>query len=141
MVDDVVLNKVGSIERYLKRISEEYIGHESELETNFTRQDAIVLNTLRACETAIDLAMHVVKVRGLGVLQSSRHAFELLEEAGLISNDVRERMKRMVGFRKVAVHNYTTMSIPVLRSIIEERLPDFRSFAEAMLRSIPQSHP
>ncbi len=141
MADDVVLNKVASIERCLSRVTEDYAGHESELETNFTRQDAIVLNTLRACETAIDLAMHVVKVRGLGVPQSSRHAFELLEEAGLISEDIRERMKRMVGFRNVAIHNYTKLSVPILRSIIDQRLPDFRAFTEAMLRATPQSHP
>lgn len=34
------------------------------METNQTRQDAIILNLQRACEAAIDLAMHVVRVRG-----------------------------------------------------------------------------
>lgn len=134
MPDDAILNKAASIERCLKRVADEYAGHESELDTNFTRQDAIVLNILRACETAIDLAMHWVKVRGLGVPQSSRDAFEMLYEADIISKDVAERMKRMVGFRNVAVHNYTQMSIPILRAVIEERLPDFEAFTQAMLR-------
>ena len=44
MADDVLLNKAGSIERCLKRILEEYRGHEAELESNFTRQDALLLN-------------------------------------------------------------------------------------------------
>lgn len=59
MADDVLLNKAAIIERCLQRIHEEYSGHESALETDYTRQDAIVLNLQRACEAAIDLAMHV----------------------------------------------------------------------------------
>lgn len=53
MPDDVVLNKIAAIERCLLRIREEYLGHEAELTTNFTRQDSIILNLLRACEAAI----------------------------------------------------------------------------------------
>ena len=50
MPDDVVLNKIAVIERCLLRIREEYLGHEMELAINFTRQDSIILNLLRACE-------------------------------------------------------------------------------------------
>lgn len=58
MLDDVLLNKVATVERCLARVRDEYRGHEAELETNLTRQDAIVLNLRRACEACIDLAMH-----------------------------------------------------------------------------------
>jgi hypothetical protein len=57
MVDDVLINKAAIIERCLKRIGDEYLGHESELDTNFTRQDAVILNLLRACAASIDAAM------------------------------------------------------------------------------------
>ena len=60
MADDALLNKAASIERCLKRIQEEYAG--APLETSQTRQDALVLNLLRACETAIDMAMHLESV-------------------------------------------------------------------------------
>ena len=43
MADDVLLNKAASIERCLKRIDEEYRGGQ-DFETNFTRQDALLLN-------------------------------------------------------------------------------------------------
>ncbi|CAH9018333.1 HepT-like ribonuclease domain-containing protein [Candidatus Nitrosacidococcus sp. I8] len=58
-MDDVILNKVAIIERCLRRIKEEYDGYEADLETNFTRQDSIVLNLQRTCEVAISLAMHL----------------------------------------------------------------------------------
>lgn len=132
MVDDVILNKTAIIERCLARATEEYRGHEVELETNFTRQDAIVLNLLRACEAAIDLAMHVVRIRKLGIPQESRAAFTLLEQAGLLSSDVAKQLKAMVGFRNIAVHNYMAMDMVIVRAILEQRLDDFRAFLRAM---------
>jgi len=71
-MDNVLINKVAMIERCLKRIDEEYVGQEGELETNFSRQDPIILNLQRACEAAIDVAMHIVRVRKLGIPQQSR---------------------------------------------------------------------
>ncbi len=42
------------------------------LETYFTRQDSIILNLHRACEASIDAAMHLVRVKRLGIPQESR---------------------------------------------------------------------
>lgn len=58
-MNDIVLNKVSIIERCINRINEVYEGSPENLE-NFTKQDSIVLNILRACEASIDLAMHIV---------------------------------------------------------------------------------
>jgi len=58
-VDDVALNTSATIERCLARVREEY-GEGTGLESDQRRQDALVLNLLRACETAIDLAMRAV---------------------------------------------------------------------------------
>lgn len=82
MVDDVVINKAASIERCLRRIQDEYAGNEQNLIENQTKQDAIILNLQRACETAIDLAMYVVSTRKLGVPQDSRDAYALLQAGG-----------------------------------------------------------
>ena len=60
MADDVVLNKAANIERCLQRTLEEYAGDKQNLVANQTKQDAIVLNLQRACETSIDLAMYVI---------------------------------------------------------------------------------
>ena len=71
MVDDVLLNKSATIERCLKRIREEYGGEDTNLYHNITRQDAIVLNLQRACQAAIDLATHLVRIHSLGVPQEN----------------------------------------------------------------------
>jgi len=135
MPSDVLLNKVAIIERCLGRIEFEYQGHQEELETNFTRQDSIILNLQRACEASIDAAMHLVRVRRLGIPQDSREAFDMLGEAGLVTHELRDRLKAMVGFRNVAVHDYRQLNLEVVRSILETRLVDFRRFGEAVVRA------
>ena len=50
MIDRVLLSKARSIERCVDRVREEYVGYEGDFATNWTRQDAAVLNLIRACE-------------------------------------------------------------------------------------------
>ena len=137
MAEDVILNKATSIERCLQRIREEYAGDDNNLFTNQTKEDAIVLNLQRACETAIDLAMYVVNQRRLGVPQESRDAFTLLQTAGILLPDLATRMQKMVGFRNVAVHEYTRLNLDVVRAIITKQLDDFRTFSSTIVKAFP----
>lgn len=134
-MDDVLLNKASSIERCLKRIDEDYRGHEDELESNYTRQDAIVLNLQRACKASIDAAMHLVRVNRLGIPQQSRDAFSMLADAGLIDKELASKMQSMVGFRNVAAHDYRKLSLDILRAILQNHLDDFRGYASSILRN------
>jgi hypothetical protein len=65
-MDDITINKTSIIRRCLVRIAEEFQGNADRL-TISTVQDSVVLNLLRACEAAIDLAMHQVAVQHLGI--------------------------------------------------------------------------
>ena len=134
MVHDVLLNKVAVIERCLARIEEETRCDDPSWEKDQTRQDAIVLNLLRACEASIDLAMHIVRIRRLGIPQTSRDAFDLLYRAGILPDDLRDRLEAMVGFRNIVVHDDPSMSLPILRSILDSHLDDFRAWTAVALR-------
>lgn len=133
MRDDILLNKSADLNRCLSRIREEYYGYESEFETELRRQDSVVLNLTRACETAIDLANHIVKIRQLGIPQTARESFDLLQAAGIISADLCQQMKNMVGFRNIAIHSYARLNFKVIRQIVEHDLEDFEAFEGAVL--------
>jgi len=134
MPDDVALNKLAIIERCLRRVAEEYQGQPVRLE-NFTVQDSIVLNVQRACEAAIDMAMHVVAKRRLGVPQDARSAFELLAVERVIDRELADRLKLMVGFRNIAIHEYQQLQINILQRILEERLADLPRLARQLLEA------
>lgn len=52
MADDVLINKAATIERCVRRAREEYAANPDTFATDFTRQDAAILNFQRAtCST------------------------------------------------------------------------------------------
>lgn len=127
MIDDISLNKAAIIRRCLVRVEEEYQNNPARLD-DFTVQDSIVLNLLRACEASIDLAMHRIAQAKLGVPQTSRDAFGILENNAIISAASSTSMKHMVGFRNIAVHSYQQIQMPILQAIVSQHLTDFENF-------------
>ncbi len=135
MGNDVIYNKVDIIERCLKRIHEEYDNNPENIE-NYTKQDSIILNIQRACEAAIDLAMHIVSEKKLGIPQNSRDTFELLNSNDYIDEELMKNLKSMVGFRNIAVHSYQSINLKVVQEIIEKHLKDFKEFTSIILTKI-----
>ncbi len=129
--NDVVLNKVVTIERCVNRVREVYDDNPENLK-DFTKQDSIILNIQRACEASIDMAMHIVSDLQLGLPKTSREAFKLLEENNIINHVLAKTLMNMVGFRNIAVH-YQTIELNILQAIIENHLGDFKAYTAAIL--------
>lgn len=133
MVDDVIVDKAAVIERRVARAREEYAKGPESFATDFTRQDAAILNIQRACEAALDMGQHVVRRERLGVPQSARDVFTLLAGGGRIPPELAENMRKMVGFRNIAVHDDQALLIPIVTTIITGRLDDFLDFSATLL--------
>lgn len=131
--DDIILNKINVMQRCLKRITEEYDGNPENL-NNLTKQDSIILNIQRSCEACIDLAMHLVAEKSLGIPQNSKDAFELLMKNGIIDPGLASKLKAMVGFRNIAVHDYQALNLDILKRIINVHLTDLERFANMVLK-------
>lgn len=87
MADDVLINKAATIERCVARAREEYAANPESFATDYTRQDAAILNIQRACEAALDMGQHLIRREKLGIPQSTRDVFSLLAHgAGSILN-------------------------------------------------------
>ena len=134
-MDDVLLNKAAAIQRAVHRVREEHAGDDRHLLSNQTKQDAIILNLQRACETSIDAAMHLVRVHRLGVPQETREAFSLLETAGMLDHGLADQLRKMVGFRNVAIHEYQKLDLEIVRRIVVESLDDFLAFTRILLKA------
>ena len=134
MADDVLLNKAATIERCIARAREEYAAAGDGFATDFTRQDAAVLNIQRACEAALDMAHHLIRRDRLGLPQSARQVFDVLAQAGWIAPGLAEALKKMVGFRNIAVHDDQTLMLPITVSVITGHLDEFLQFTAALLK-------
>lgn len=127
MESDVLCNKISIIERCLIRIKEVYDNKPENLQ-DYTKQDSIILNIQRAVESCIDISMHIVSKKKLGIPQNSRYAFEVMNHNGLISDELLKNIKDMIGFRDIAVHNYQKLNLDVIQKVIENHLGDFEGF-------------
>ncbi|MFW5996514.1 MAG: type VII toxin-antitoxin system HepT family RNase toxin [Lentisphaeria bacterium] len=128
--DDVLLNKAAIIERCIRRIRQEYAAN-PELD-NYTHVDAMILNIERACQATIDMAMHVVTQKRLGMPQSSAEAFRLLSDAGVISTEMEKHLRAMTGFRNIAVHQYQRINTDILAHIAIQGWQDMVEFCSAL---------
>ena len=129
-MNDIVINKIQSIQRCVRRAREEYQADRDGFATNYTRQDAALLNVLRACETAIDLANHVIRAHKLGIPVSSADSFKLLRAERIIDAHLAERMEKMVGFRNTIIHQYTKTDLRIVEAVIVSELDELLAFAD-----------
>jgi uncharacterized protein YutE (UPF0331/DUF86 family) len=134
MRDDVLINKAATIERCVARAREEFDHDPTTFETNFSRQDAAVMNIQRACEAALDMGNHIIRRERLGLPQSARDVFEILAQTKWIDQALADSLKRMVGFRNIAVHGYQKLLMPITVKVITEHLVEFLQYSEQMLK-------
>ena len=124
---DIVMAKVATIQRCLKRIKESTNLDPESLE-DIDKQDIFVLNLQRAVQAVIDLATHIVASEALGLPDTIKDNFRLLYEGKVIHKQLSEKMEGMVGFRNIAVHNYQSLDGEILKSILDKHLEDLEEF-------------
>ena len=129
---DVVLNKIATIKRCIIRINEEFTD-EISFKKNYTKQDSVVLNLQRACEASIDIANYLIKQQNLGIPQSARDSFELISRANIIPVEIAGNLKKMVGLRNIAVHDYQSLNIDIIIAVINHHLSDFDAYCAQII--------
>lgn len=129
----VILSKAQNIDRCLKQIREYYAENEINFRNSYLHQDAILLNLQRACELSIDLANHVTKKQNWGIPQKAADSFGILLQNKLIDKNLCQKMVSLVGFRNIAVHDYTSLNLDIVVKIIEKHLVDIEIFVQKIL--------
>ncbi len=124
--------KIATIDRCLARIAEVRGGRRPEL-LPVDIDDISSLNLQRAIQAAIDLASHLVSAEGYGTPDSVGGVFALLHERGVIDADLAARLRRMVGFRNIAVHEYQTLDPAILDAILDRHLGDLKTLARQIV--------
>jgi uncharacterized protein YutE (UPF0331/DUF86 family) len=135
VIDNVVINKSAALERAVAKLQRLHGGKQLAWVEDELKQDSIILTLQQACELAISLSVHVAKVKQLGIPQTNRDGFDLLVAAKLLSSETAASMKRMVGFRNIAIHEYQKLNFKIVDSILEKHLDDFIEFLAQVRRA------
>lgn len=132
MDKQVITNKIESLRRCLTRVEQRCPKNLDELLNDLDAQDVLTLNLSRAVQLCVDISLHILSSSNQPVPQTLAEAFLGLVEEGIISVDTEEKMRKAVGFRNIAIHEYKKINWAIVYAISTERLSDFKVFAKSI---------
>lgn len=132
---DIILEKIGNIQRCMRRIKEVTKLKPENLD-DINIQDIFVLNLQRAIQSTIDIAVHIVSSEGWGLPRNLRENFEILIEKNIVSEKLGTSLKNMIGFRNIAIHDYSRIDIKILKSILNKNLKDLEDFYSIIIKKL-----
>ena len=130
-MDQVILaQKLESLRRCTQRVEEKTPSSVEQLILDLDVQDILVLNLTRAVQLCVDIGSHVISESNELTPATMGDVFSTLEKLGAISTATCESMRKAVGFRNVAVHNYDVINWEIVFAISRGYLVDFRRYVK-----------
>ena len=83
-----------------------------------------------AIETTTDMGSHVIADLGLGEVNWYSDIAAVLAEKKFISDELREKWIRMVGFRNILFHNYLEVDRRIVYDVLQNHLNDLEELKE-----------
>ena len=130
-MDQIILaEKLESLRHCIARIDEKRPSRIELLIDDPDIQDILVLNLTRAVQLCVDVGSHIISESDEATPKTMGDVFETLQKLNIISENTCQQMKKAVGFRNVAIHNYATINWEIVYAISEKSLDDFRAFTK-----------
>ena len=129
----IVEQKLESLRRCLQRIETKCPADSAALVADFDLQDIVALNLSRAVQLTVDIGAHLIASIGVPPPDTMGQTFDLLAQAGLLNVELANHLKKAVGFRNIAIHNYEKINWEIVHSIVKHHLIDFTEFSRAVV--------
>lgn len=129
---NIIKAKINHIERSLQRLKEKQNVTLAEFKRNADLQDIILHNLQLSIQGCIDIASHIISDQGWIVPDTLAGLFDILMKHKIISQKLNEKLKKMVGFRNIIIHEYGTIDLDKVYTILREDLKDIYLFLKAI---------
>lgn len=129
---DLIEEKLEILRRCIKRIEDKCPDTSKDLAKDADLQDIVSLNLTRAVQICVDIASHIIADTEAKPPDTMAGAFMTLADIKIITPELAEQMRKAVGFRNIAVHNYQEIDWEIVFSICSDNVADFRAFAKAV---------
>lgn len=124
----IIKAKINHIENNLQRLKEKQNITLEELKKNIDLQDIILHNLQLSIQGCIDIASHIISDQGWTVPDTLAGLFDILVKHKVISEELNGKLKKMVGFRNIIIHEYGTIDLSKVYAILIEDMKDIYSF-------------
>ena len=130
---EVIAQKLESLRRALHRVETRCPDSVDALLEDYDAQDILALNLTRAVQVCVDIGASMASTLEFSPPDTMGELFDRLSEVGVIAPDLALRMKKAVGFRNFAVHNYEAINWAIVYAIARNHTTDFQEFARAVI--------
>lgn len=127
---DVVLAKFSAIERCIRRI-EQFSDRISNFD-DIDAADIVALNLERAIQSVIDSCNIIVADMKYQLPNSFKKTADILCENRWISPEMAAKIKQMIGFRNLTVHEYKEIDRQILIRAATQGIKDLYEFMDAV---------
>ena len=92
-----------------------------------------VERTLQVCvQICLDVGGHLIAELSLRPPADSRDVFLILNEEGIVSDDLLPDLTNIVGFRNLIVHDYARIDDRLVYTVLQDHVADFGRFAASV---------
>ncbi|MFA7239205.1 MAG: DUF86 domain-containing protein [Sulfuricellaceae bacterium] len=130
----LIEQKLESLRRALQRVKEKCPEDVEALINDYDAQDILALNLTRAIQLCVDIGAHLISSTEFPPPDTMGETFDVLNKAAIIPPELANRMKKAVGFRNLAVHNYEAINWTIVHIIAKHHLTDFEVFAKSVVK-------
>lgn len=135
----VVMARLARLDEYASRLRrfenislEEYLG-------DYDIQAIVERNLQLAIQVCMDIANYIIARKKLAFPADQENIFTLLGREGIIPRDLANRIKGMVNFRNILVHDYTEIDPKKVHGMLIRGLKDFNDFASAAIKFLEKN--
>lgn len=132
---EVIEQKIESLRRCVERVHQKCPATAHALASDPDAQDILTLNLTRAVQLSVDIGAHLIAARDNPAPDTMGQTFDVLSDMGVITQELALRMKKAVGFRNIAVHNYEAIDWQIAHTIATRHVNDFAEFAAAVVEA------
>jgi len=129
----IIENKIESLRKCLLRVETRCPDSVAALMQDIDAQDVLVLNLSRAIQLCVDISVHILSRLEQTIPDTMGKAFGELASAGIIDDELADEMRKAVGFRNIAVHDYEEINYEIVYAIAQKKLVNFRLFVKQIL--------
>ena len=101
-----------------------------DLQKDRDKRNMVLHAMLISIQAAIDISSHLISKNQLKRPTTYRETFELLGQAGMISEELAGELSDLAGLRNVLVHIYGELDLDEIHSVLQNDLKILRSFRD-----------
>ncbi len=128
MRKEIIRTKMKEIEESIRLVEENLPDTFEEFSDLGLIKDGIYKRIEFAIENVLDICAIINTDLELGIPHDDKDIIENLVKKKILSEEMREKLKAMKGFKNIVVHRYGRIDDRIAFEILKENLPDFYAF-------------